>query len=339
MKKYSLVYLILLVYNISVSQEIRGIVLDGKTNLPLEYVSVYFDQTTIGTTTNQKGEFTLNNTNIKTPLIISYLGYKTKSITKYSTDEIQEFYLFESNNSLDEIIINTNDNWSRDLKLKEFKRHYLGESKRGKSCRILNEDDLILKFNKITRKLIATSKAPIIIKNNVLNYTINVNLDYFEANYSFVSKNKKRLNIEKVSYFGSSLYTSYATPLLKKILEERNSAYRGSVLHFMRALSKNKLNDRGYKVYLANGMSDPSKIIFLSQLKNGKGVFVKIKGDGDLNIIYKNGNQSRIEVLDNEFYIDSFGNHLPPLSIQFYGDLGGQRVGDTVPLDFTSIKE
>ena len=339
MKKYSLLYLILLVYNISVSQEIRGIVLDGNTNLPLEYVSVYFDQTTIGTTTNQKGEFTLNNTNIKTPLIISYLGYKTKSITKYSTDEIQEFYLFESNNSLDEIIINTNDNWSRDLKLKEFKRHYLGESKRGKSCRIINEDDLILKFNKITRKLIATSKAPIIIKNNVLNYTINVNLDYFEAKYSFVSKNKKRLNIEKVSYFGSSLYKSYATPLLKKILEERNSAYRGSVLHFMRALSKNKLNDRGYKVYLANGMSDPSKIIFLSQLKNGKGVFVKIKGDGDLNIIYKNGNQSRIEVLDNEFYIDSFGNHLPPLSIQFYGHLGGQRVGDTVPLDFTSIKE
>ena len=218
MKKYSLLYLILLVYNISVSQEIRGIVLDGNTNLPLEYVSVYFDQTTIGTTTNQKGEFTLNNTNIKTPLIISYLGYKTKSITKYSTDEIQEFYLFESNNSLDEIIINTNDNWSRDLKLKEFKRHYLGESKRGKSCRILNEDDLILKFNKITRKLIATSKAPIIIKNNVLNYTINVNLDYFEANYSFVSKNKKRLNIEKVSYFGSSLYTSYATPLYTKII-------------------------------------------------------------------------------------------------------------------------
>ena len=103
----------------------------------------------------------------------------------------------------------------------------------------------------------------------------------------------------------------------------------------MRALSKNKLNDRGYKVYLANGMSDPSKIIFLSQLKNGKGVFVKIKGDGDLNIIYKNGNQSRIEVFDNEFYIDSFGNHLPPLSIQFYGDLGGQRVGDTVPQGFT----
>ena len=142
MKKYSFLYLILLVCNISFSQEIRGVVLDGNTNLPLEYVSVYFDQTTIGTTINQKGEFRLNNTNIKTPLIISYLGYKTKSITKYSTDEIQEFYLFESNNSLDEIIINTNDNWSRDLKLKEFKRHYLGDSKRGKSCRIQNEDDL-----------------------------------------------------------------------------------------------------------------------------------------------------------------------------------------------------
>ena len=73
-----MLYLILLVYSISFSQEIRGVVLDGNTNLPLEYVSVQFDQTTIGTTTNQKGEFRLNNTNIKTPLIISYLGYNTK---------------------------------------------------------------------------------------------------------------------------------------------------------------------------------------------------------------------------------------------------------------------
>ena len=91
MKKYSLLYLILLVYSISFSQEIRGVVLDGNTNLPLEYVSVQFDQTTIGTTTNQKGEFRLNNTNIKTPLIISYLGYNTKSINKFSTNEIQDF--------------------------------------------------------------------------------------------------------------------------------------------------------------------------------------------------------------------------------------------------------
>ena len=335
MKKYTLLCLILLVYNIFVSQEIRGVVLDGITNLPLESVSVYFDQTTIGTTTNQKGEFTLNNTNIKTPLIISYLGYNKKSIYKYSTVEVEEFYLFESVNLLDEIIINTNDDWSRDLKLKEFKRHYLGDSKRGRSCRIQNDDDLILKFNKKTKKLVATSKVPIIIKNDLLNYTININLDYFEASYSFVSKNKKRLNIEKVSYFGSSHYKSYPSPLLKNVLEERNSAYRGSVLHFMRALSKNKLNEKGYKVYLANGLSDPTKIINLKQLKNGKGVFVKLKGD--LSIIYKNGNQSKIEVLDDEFFIDSFGNHQPPLSIQFYGNLGEQRIGDTVPRDFHPI--
>jgi len=335
MKKYTLLCLILLVFNISVSQEIRGVVLDGITNLPLESVSVYFDQTTIGTTTNQKGEFTLSNANIKAPLIISYLGYNKKSIQKYSTVEVEEFYLFESVNRLDEIIINTNDNWSRDLKLKEFKRHYLGDSKRGKSCRIQNQDDLILKFNKKTKKLIATSKVPIIIKNDLLNYTININLDYFEASYSFISKNKKRLNIEKVSYFGSSFYKSYPSPLLKNVIDERNSAYRGSVLHFMRALSKNKLNERGYKVYLANGLSDPSKIINLRQVKNGKGVFVKLKGD--LSIIYKNGNQSKIEALEDEFFIDSFGNHQPPLSIQFYGDLGEQRIGDAVPRDFHPI--
>jgi hypothetical protein len=39
------------------------------------------------------------------------------------------------------------------------------------------------------------------------------------------------------------------------------------------------------------------------------------------------------------FILILFGNHLPPLSIQFYGDLGEQRIGDTVPLDFISNKE
>ncbi|MFT6842395.1 MAG: hypothetical protein ACJASR_001162 [Psychroserpens sp.] len=41
----------------SYSQTITGIVLDATTNLPIESASVYFDNMTIGTSTNNKGEF------------------------------------------------------------------------------------------------------------------------------------------------------------------------------------------------------------------------------------------------------------------------------------------
>ena len=47
------------------SQEFEGLVIDKETNKPIEGASVYFDNTTIGTTTNTKGEFFLTKVKIE----------------------------------------------------------------------------------------------------------------------------------------------------------------------------------------------------------------------------------------------------------------------------------
>lgn len=61
---------------ISFSQTVKGIILDAKTNLPIESASVYFDNTSIGTSSNLKGEFEITlKKGINTSLIISLLGY------------------------------------------------------------------------------------------------------------------------------------------------------------------------------------------------------------------------------------------------------------------------
>ncbi|MEM1002791.1 MAG: carboxypeptidase-like regulatory domain-containing protein, partial [Bacteroidota bacterium] len=59
------------------SQTLSGYVYDDKTGLPLETVAVYFDNTTVGTTTSSEGFFTINYSDaIKYNLVISFLGYE-----------------------------------------------------------------------------------------------------------------------------------------------------------------------------------------------------------------------------------------------------------------------
>ena len=57
-----------------------GIVRDSISGEPLSYVSVLFDNSTIGAMTDDNGAFTLQNDKGLTKLVISSLGYDTKTV-------------------------------------------------------------------------------------------------------------------------------------------------------------------------------------------------------------------------------------------------------------------
>ena len=329
--------LFFLISNICFSQVITGVILDGNSNNPIDGASIYFDNTTIGTASNEKGEFTLEyNRNIPTPLIVSFIGYKTQIFKNLSTNEEMIIYLYQSKEVLDEVILIHKDAWSRKLKLKEFIKHYLGESLNGKASEILNKDDIIIKYNKNKKQLTAYAKAPIVIKNNNLKYLIIVELDHFEVNYLSVSRNKKRLILDYVYYSGAVFYKSLKKKPSDKTLQIRKEAYEGSTLHFMRALAQKKLNKEGYRIYKGNYPVNPKKFIKVFPIENSNSVYVKLSDK--LNILYKRLKQSSVESLADEFYIDHFGNHTPPETVRFGGDLGKQRMGDALPLNFLIIE-
>jgi len=232
-----------------ISQEIEGIVFDQETNRPIEGVSVYFDNTTIGTTTNIHGEFNLIKIkNLKTNLIIYHMGYERYTL---SLDEINGAIKINLNPSyieLDEVIVSSDDDWPRELKLREFKKQYLGVSENGKYCQIMNEEDLILTYSKKYKRLTARSKKQIQINNTRLKYLIMTDLKNFTVRYGKVSKNKKHLDAIRVFYQGSNRYQNYDTLNLPATQTLRNNTYGGSVLHFMRALSRGELPQKGYKI-------------------------------------------------------------------------------------------
>lgn len=106
MKKIIFSFLILIQTVTFAQQEFRGMIMDKnnpKDNLGLEGVTVYWLNTNIGTTTNEKGWFTISYKPSYKKLIVSYVGYKTDTITITSLEPIHHFLTQE--NQLKEISI------------------------------------------------------------------------------------------------------------------------------------------------------------------------------------------------------------------------------------------
>lgn len=333
--KYFLTTVLFFVAITGISQKINGIVIDSNTKEPLPGASIYFNNTTIGTISNSEGEFSIEyNEKLKTQLIISFVGYESLVLSDFFFKEDLVISLTESLNVLEEVELSSNDNWTRELKLEEFKKHFLGKSSAGESCKILNEEDIILRYDFKKKTLSAKSKSPIMIQNNYLKYLVSVDLRSFEAIYSHVSKNKKRRSIKFVSYNGSNHYRSIDNNSSMEIQKIREQTYLGSTLHFMKSLAEENLSKEGFEVFFENGKHSLSvkKLIEVTPDIGQNGVKVKLKNK--LNILYKNDKPSSIKCGEEGFYIDSFGNHAPTETVIFTGDFGNQRMGDSLPLDY-----
>ena len=113
MKKLVILIVLLLFYISADAQitRIRGIVKDAETNEPLPFVSVYFQNTQIGTITNTEGEYFIETRNATDSIIASFVGYETltKKIRKNQFQEI-DFSLTMDALWLDEIIILPTEN-------------------------------------------------------------------------------------------------------------------------------------------------------------------------------------------------------------------------------------
>lgn len=320
-----------------VLDKVYGVVLDGETKEPLVGASVYFNNTTLGASTNNKGEFSLYvRKKIKTPLVVSFIGYISLPKEDVSVNKKLTFYLYKSNNLLNEAVINTNDGWSRNIKMNEFLKHFLGNTVNGRACEVKNKEDVLLRYNKTTKQLTAQSDVPIIVKNPNLGFLISVELKHFEVNYSYVSKNNKTRTFDKTYYSSTNFFKSVDES--SKTINKRKKTYKGSLLHFMRALSKNKLLRNGYELdeeghyrNIYTKFVNPKRYI---EIQETDSLGVKVHLKRKLKIVYKNGGRSMVESLVDAFFIDSFGNHSPIDKVIFEGDLGNQRIGDTLPLDF-----
>ena len=237
---------------------VKGKVTDNTGGTPLTGASVFCQNTTLGTATNSEGEFTLYLANGGYDLVISFNGYETVSMRINSnTENIQslEIALKQKEKSLEEVsVIATNevkDGW---VKYGDFfKEQFIGLSSNSALCQIENPEALRFFFSKKRNRLKVSAKEDIRVTNKALGYTIRYQLDSF------------------IHEYGSGLTQYTGFPFFEELTgstedslvwaANREKAYYGSVLHFMRCYYDSTLGENGYKLELVDGNSNKAKKI------------------------------------------------------------------------------
>ncbi|RYY91564.1 MAG: carboxypeptidase-like regulatory domain-containing protein, partial [Chitinophagaceae bacterium] len=220
---------------LTAQKTLHGLVLDATSGQPLAGASVFLSNTSIGTVANGRGEFELTFPSGKYDLVISAVDYETYSNTLSSTDlpERLTVRLKPKSRELAGIVVQPfeKDGWKTWGKF--FLENFMGISKEAEHTVIRNKETLRFRRDHKTNELVVIAREPLIIENNALGYRIRYQLEEF--NYNFSSR--------FVTFYGFPLYEEMKGGAVRKRkwAEARREVYYGSLMHFMRALYRNRL--------------------------------------------------------------------------------------------------
>lgn len=225
-------------------RSIYGKVTNALTKEPIAGASVFISNTSYGTVTGKDGNFELLDISPgKYDLIVSSVGFET-NVYSFGTDKLPlrlRFEMEQKVKELENVTVEPSVEEGWDKWGKVFMENFVGQTPNAKQCRIKNEKSIHFRYYRKSNRLVAYSDDQIILENKALGYIIRYQLEDFEVNYKT----------------GTTLFAGY--PLFEEIdksrkglqrrwQRNRDKAYYGSMMHFMRALYNNNLSAEGYEV-------------------------------------------------------------------------------------------
>jgi hypothetical protein len=329
-RKISLIIILIALSTAGYTQVIKGTILDLNTHARINFASVYFNGTFVGTHTDQKGYFELDISRYRSmPLTISALGYYSITIADLQSEKPFLIYLAPKIYELNEVVIKAKGNYlARKTYFNIFKREFLGTTVNALSCRIINEDDISVKYDPVSDTLTAFCMNPILIRNKNLGYDITYYLDKFEISWSTYY----------VLMIGNYIFKEDSTNNSneqKRCERRRESAFLGSRMHFFRALWENNLDSAGFTVKdTSNVKLSYENLVVQTTGSNDDDNLKYLKYHGSLYIAYQAKlPQSRIRMLKDSVCFDKNG-FFDPLGISWQGELAKQRTGDLLPFEY-----
>ncbi len=251
MQKLFLSFLSVVGFSLSVAAQftVSGVVLDSSSREPLSAASVFCQNTTLGTSSNKQGEFSLALKSGGYDLIFSYTGYTTQTIRVSDAGKL-EVLMAKEDKSMGEVIIKNSYEVADGLtKYGDFfKEHFIGATPNGAKCELVNPEVLKFFFYKRSNRLKVMATEPIQIANKALGYNLRYQLDSFVYWYN--------TNIN--TYRGYCLYTEMeGGDSVKKVWAvNRAKAYEGSKLHFMRSYYDSTLIEDGWIIDMLDENND-----------------------------------------------------------------------------------
>lgn len=357
-------FFLLVLFSFSVNaQNISGTVTDEK-GTPVEYVSVFFDNSTTETQTDANGNFSLsipeNNRNL---LVFSAFGYQYYVVENPKPQQNLKITLQLEDNELEELVIDQTA-FSRKEFLRAFRHFFIGNTQNAKRTKIVNEEVLSFYFDKNSNTFYAYADEPIKVENKKLGYEILFHLDVFEVRY-------RRFTLDPNSYSSSHFfgYTQYRDKAngSKKSIKNRQKTYDDSSMAFFSDLVQSNLENSNY-VLAVNGLGvNPNEYFDIKKEDNYQLTLKKIPTrknpiytekavvNGVFNpnlvteyeevevpfVVYNKEieEQSQLYFQQQTINIDANGNLQNPQAVFFSGYFGDLKVADMLPLDYQPKKK
>lgn len=364
--RFFLLFILAMAADVSKAQQafsISGFVSDQSDKTPIAGAQIFLNGSTIGTTTNPEGNFTLKGIPEGVyELVVSFLGYENITLS-LNTNQLATFYRFElipTTYQMDEIVVRPDpEKWKQDFQI--FEEVFIGEGPYSSRTKIKNPEVLNFYFDPDERVFTAKATDRLVIENKALGYTIYYLLDYFVINYA-----------AKTNSFGGRPFFEPMQSKRKRINsrweQNREQAYYGSFQHFTNSLIAGIHQQEGFEVrfevhkegkrYLYDGLV--SRNDFFTKVDSST---YSMKFDDFLNVTYtrefedltylqsiaspfeKNPRmlaepQNSLAVLTQDsVLIDKSGYYYNPTALLWGGYWGFEKISDQVPLDYKPPKK
>jgi hypothetical protein len=291
---------------------ISGTVTD-ENGEPLYGVNVFLDGTTIGASTDQDGNYRIDNVSLGFyNLVFSFIGYENAvyNLAEHNGGErTQKHKMIPSVNELKEVEIVSErvtteyDEWKTYYQL--FRNDLFGSSETSEFCEITNPHVIDFTYDQINRILTAEASEPLKIINEAMAYQITYYLESFE-------RSDTDLRYRGQIKFQNDPESSDLTT--REIKSQRRKNYLGSWNHFKKSLLSNRLRKDGFKVFETKRLSD----IDIEKLEaKSEGEIIVFKGNHwelDFNdyllVVYSKEKESINFLIDGEQARVIYGDYI-----------------------------
>ena len=245
--KYIIILILLSPFSIIAQQNsftVSGRVISLPDSMPMKNASVFAENTTTGTATDDNGYFKLVLPSGGYNIIVTYTGYNTETqrVSSASLHPVLFEMKVKEKDLADVVVVSSNevkDGWNKYGSF--FLDEFLGKTSNRNNCFLLNPEVLKFYYSRKKKRLKILAEEPLVVNNRSLGYNIKYSLDSFTHEYETT-----------VSVYSGFPFFEEIEPSSEsendRWVKARETAYNGSVLHFMRSLYNKALSDNKFEV-------------------------------------------------------------------------------------------
>ena len=231
-----------------------------------------------------------------------------------------------------EIISTKDKSWERHLRA--FQTAFLGSTPNASRCVITNDHVLDFQYYGNDDLLIGYAREPLIIENWALGYRIYYVLELFEQRGG------------TTRYVGKSRFEELIPSdegELKRWNKNRLRAYRGSLEHFIRSLTANRLRKEGFLVYKVYDLPTSGPVPFYevtinSIMKNGSHPYEKKLSFKDyLQVMYLRETEPMSYLEEKQKLLSNNLASPAGLNYRMAGESGGSRQVSYLQLNIPTV--